>query len=237
MSFINTLSEETLSTLIKASGTLWFVSKPDGVFLDASPEFCRWSGFTHEQLLRRNSNDLTNNRSTLDEDLKASEALNQYSPYYVIRKQLIPNHDRPQWGELYVTRHPASGDDIEFFWSWWVPAKGDAELALDMVIKDADKRLQIIDKLRVQVENMAAINEEEKLLLSGMRMVKKHPKVAAAFLAVALSIAGLNQVLDVLQKFGFAPVPMRLEIKDSTGATIDPSADQVEYMRQHYVTR
>jgi hypothetical protein len=65
--------------------------------------------------------------------------------------------------------------------------------------------------MTTEISTLNAQTEEEKFGLSGFRMVKRHPKVAATFLVVALSVFGLNNVLALLQKMGVVSLPVTIE--------------------------
>lgn len=235
MSFIDTLSAETISTLMKSGGMMWIVFKPAGDILDASTEFCKWIGYQHSQLIGMTIANIARGENTVSQAMAKQEYFSPFSPWYSIRKQFVPNNERPQWGELCTTRHPASGDEIEFCWGWWTPAKSDAETALDMAKKDADMRFLIINKMSENVEKLVSVSDEEKFLLSGIHIIQKHPKASIILTTIVLTLFGVNNVMEVLQRFGLVDVPVQLQIKDESGALHDPTPEQEEYLRHEYV--
>lgn len=233
MTFIDTLSDDTLSTLMKAGGMMWVVYKPGGQILDASPEFCKWIGYAHSQVIGMTIAAITRGEGPLDPDISKPDAFVPYSTWFSVRKQFVPNRERPQWGELCVTRHPASGSEIEFFWGWWTPATSDLETALEMAKKDADMRLIVIKEMKESVDKLSSTSDEERFLLSGLNIIQKHPRVAIAVATMLLGLFGINNVMEFLQRFGYAPVPVKIEIKDESGAVLDAPDQRADLLHQY----
>lgn len=238
MTFIDTLSEETLSTLMKSGGMMWVVFKPSLQILDASPEFCKWIGYSHSQVIGMTIATITKGDGPLETDISKPDAFAPYSTWFSIRKQFVPNRERPQWGELCVTRHPASGSEIEFCWGWWTPATSDVETALEMAKKDADMRSVAINELKQSVEKLVSTTDEERFLLSGIHLVQKHPRVAIFLVSSVLALLGVNNVMEFLQRFGFAPVPaVPVQLKDQSGAVLDTTPDQRAILLHQYANQ
>jgi hypothetical protein len=72
--------------------------------------------------------------------------------------------------------------------------------------------------MTAEIKVMTGRSDEENFILSGIRMVQRHPKVAAACLAFALSIFGLNNIVELLQRTGLIQIPIKVEKEDSHAA-------------------
>lgn len=231
MTFIHTLPAEVVATILRSSGIMWLISKPTGEILDASPEFMRWIGYTHEEITRLTLMQISVQDDSLNADMHSVENLTPYDPFYIVRKQYVPKNDKPAWGELTVTRHPMQGDHIEYCFCTWHPLKNGTAEAFAKAIENGllvEKRL---NEMTTVLNSFTSQTEEDRYVLSTINMIRKRPKLAAAIVAVILGMFGLNNVLEILQRTGLVEIPIRIEQKaeQPVGSIIDHSQDVVRH--------
>lgn len=231
MTFISTLPAEVVSTILRSSGIMWLISKPTGEILDASPEFMRWIGYTHEEITRLTWMQISVQDDSLNADMHSVANLTPYDPFYIVRKQYVPKNDKPAWGELIVTRHPMVGDKIEYCFCTWLPLKNGTAEAFAKALENGLLVEKRINEMTTVLKQFTSQSEEDRYVLSTINMVKKHPRIAAAFVVIALGMFGLNNVLEILQRTGLIEIPIRIEQKSeqSVGAMIDHSQDIVRH--------
>jgi hypothetical protein len=80
-----------------------------------------------------------------------------------------------------------------------------------MAMEHTQKLDARIEAMTAELKVMTGRSDEENFILSGIRMVQRHPKVAAGFLVVALSIFGLNNIVELLQRTGLIQLPVKIE--------------------------
>lgn len=231
MTFIRTLPAEVVSTILRSSGIMWLIAKPTGEILDASPEFMRWIGYTHEEITRLTWMQISVPDDSLNADLNSVANLTPYDPFYNVRKQYVPKNDKPAWGELIVTRHPMVGDKVEYCFCTWHPLKNGTAEAFTKAIENGLLVERRIDEMTTVLKQLTSQSEEDRYVLSTINMVKKHPRIAAAFVVIALGMFGLNNVLEILQRTGIIEIPIRIEHKaeQPVGAMMDHSQDIVRH--------
>lgn len=231
MTFIRTLPAEVVSTILRSSGIMWLISKPTGEILDASPEFMRWIGYTHEEITRLTWMQISVQDDSLNADMHSVANLTPYDPFYIVRKQYVPKNDKPAWGELIVTRHPMVGDKIEYCFCTWLPLKNGTAEAFAKAIENGLLVEKRINEMTTVLKQFTSQSEEDRYVLSTINMVKKHPRIAAAFVVIALGMFGLNNVLEILQRTGLIEIPIRIEQKaeQPVGSMIDHSQDIVRH--------
>lgn len=231
MTFIRTLPADVVSTILRSSGIMWLISKPTGEILDASPEFMRWIGYTHEEITRLTWMQISVQDDSLNADLHSVANLTPYDPFYIVRKQYVPKNDKPAWGELIVTRHPMVGDKVEYCFCTWHPLKNGTAEAFAKAIENGLLVEKRISEMTTVLKQFTSQSEEDRYVLSTINMVKKHPRIAAAFVVIALGMFGLNNVLEILQRTGIIEIPIRIEQKAEhpVGSMIDHSTDIVRH--------
>ena len=211
MTFIRTLPSDVVSTILRSSGIMWLISKPTGEILDASPEFMRWIGYTHEEITRLTWMQISVQDDSLNADLHSVANLTPYDPFYIVRKQYVPKNEKPAWGELIVTRHPMVGDKVEYCFCTWHPLKNGTAEAFAKAIENGLLVEKRISEMTTVLKQFTSQSEEDRYVLSTINMVKKHPRIAAAFVVIALGMFGLNNVLEILQRTGLIEIPIRIE--------------------------
>ena len=211
---------------------MWLISKPTGEILDASPEFMRWIGYTHDELMRLTWMQISVQDDSLNADMRSVNNLTPYDPFYIVRKQYVPKNDKPAWGELTVTRHPMSGDKIEYCFCTWHPLKNGTAEAFAKAIENGLLVEKRISEMTTVLNQLTTQSEEDRYVLSTINMIRKHPKIAASFLAVAVGMAGLNNTLEFLQRTGIIDIPIRVEQKPEQ--PVGEVIDRPDYIVRHY---
>ncbi len=232
MTFIHTLPSDVVATILRSSGIMWLISKPTGEILDASPEFMRWIGYTHDELTRLTLMQISVQDDSLNADLHSVNNLTPYDPFYIVRKQYVPKNDKPAWGELTVTRHPMSGDKIEYCFCTWHPLKNGTAEAFAKAIENGLLVEKRINEMTTVLKQFTSQSDEDRYVLSTINMVKKHPRIAAAFVVIALGMFGLNNVLEILQRTGLMTLPIRIEQKAEQ--PVGEAIDHQNYIVRHY---
>lgn len=232
MTFIHTLPSDVVATILRSSGIMWLISKPTGEILDASPEFMRWIGYTHDELTRLTWMQISVQDDSLNADLHSVNNLTPYDPFCIVRKQYVPKNDKPAWGELTVTRHPMSGDKIEYCFCTWHPLKNGTAEAFAKAIENGLLVEKRINEMTTVLKQFTSQSEEDRYVLSTINMIKKHPRIAAAFVVIALGMFGLNNVLEILQRTGLMTLPIRIEQK--TEQPVGEAIDHQNYIVRHY---
>lgn len=234
MTFIRTLPAEVVSTILRSSGIMWLISKPTGEILDASPEFMRWIGYTHEEITRLTWMQISVQDDSLNADMHSVANLTPYDPFYIVRKQYVPKNDKPAWGELIVTRHPMVGDKVEYCFCTWHPLKNGTAEAFAKAIENGLLVEKRIDEMTTVLKQLTSQSEEDRYVLSTISMVKKHPRIAAAFVVIALGMFGLNNVLEILQRTGIIEIPIRVEQQSDAKSGVGDIRDHSNDIARHY---
>ena len=213
MTFIHTLPSDVLSTLVRYSGVMWLITGPTGHILDASPEFLRWIGYTHEELTKTTWMHISVNEpgTEVASDMDSVTRLTPYDPFFLVRKQYVPKNEKPVWGELTITRHPMIGDKIEYCFCTWTPLKNGSAHAMAIAMEHCTLMIGRMQALETVVGTLTEQSEEDRFIRSCTRMVMKYPRVIIAFLVFGASVLGLNNVVALLQRIGVVDLPSHHE--------------------------
>ena len=144
--------------------------------------------------------------ASLEADLAEMRKLDGYSPTYVVTKQYIPKNEKPQWGQLTVIRYPLIGE-IECCFCTWEPLKNGTATAFSAAMEQAMKVEQRLIEMTTELKRVTEQSDEDKFVLTGMRMVQKHPRVIMVALIMLLSVFGVNNIVELLQRVGLVEVP------------------------------
>jgi len=212
--------EECLRTWIRNCPALKLVSTLDGEILWANESFCNWSQYTLGELKRKTWMSISVDDANLQADMEEVKSLDSYSPIYKVKKQYIPKGSDPEWGVLTVMRYPLNGE-IQFCLCTWEPVKHFANTAFEVAIKSSEKVERRIAEMSDVLKVLTAQTEEDRYVLSTINMIKKHPKIAAAFVVIALGMFGLNNTLEFLQRTGIIEIPIRVEAVEPKAETGD----------------
>lgn len=203
-------SEHHLRTWIKHCPAMKLVSTLDGQILWANAAFCDWSQYTLTELRKLTWMAISVPDKNLESDIDESRNLDAYNPTYQVKKQYIPKGSKPEWGQLTVMRYPLSGE-IECCLCTWEPLKNGTATAFAMAMEHTAKLDARIEAMTAELRVVTTQSDEDKFILGAIRMVQRHPKIAASFLFIALSIFGLNNVVELLQRTGLIQLPVKVE--------------------------
>jgi PAS domain S-box-containing protein len=206
----DTASENHLRTWVKHCPAMKLVSTLDGQILWANAAFCDWSQYTLSELRKLTWMQISVPDKNLEADIDEAKRLDAYNPSYQIKKQYVPKGAKPEWGQLTVMRYPLSGE-IECCLCTWEPLKNGTATAFAMAMEHTQKLDARIEAMTAELKVMTGRSDEENFILSGIRMIQRHPKIAAGFLVVALSIFGLNNIVELLQRTGLIHLPVKIE--------------------------
>jgi hypothetical protein len=209
-------NEHHLRTWVKHCPAMKLVSTLDGKILWANAAFCDWSQYTLSELRKLTWMQISVPDKNLESDIDETKNLDAYNPSYQVKKQYVPKGSKPEWGQLTVMRYPLSGE-IECCLCTWEPLKNGTATAFAMAMEHTKKIDERLEAMTTELKVMTGRSDEENFILSGIRMVQRHPKVAAACLAFALSIFGLNNIVELLQRTGLIQLPVKIEKAENNG--------------------
>ena len=222
-------SEHHLRTWIKHCPAMKLVSTLDGQILWANSAFCDWSQYTLTELRKMTWMAISVPDKNLESDIDESRNLDAYNPTYQVKKQYIPKGSKPEWGQLTVMRYPLSGE-IECCLCTWEPLKNGTATAFAMAMEHTAKLDARIEAMTAELRAVTTQSDEDKFVLGAIRMVQRHPKIAASFLFIALSIFGLNNVVELLQRTGLIQLPVKVERTEAHASLVHEIADPVRVL-------
>jgi len=222
-------SEQHLRTWIKHCPAMKLVSTLDGQILWANAAFCDWSQYTLTELRKLTWMAISVPDKNLESDIDEAKNLDAYNPTYQIKKQYIPKGAKPEWGQLTVMRYPLSGE-IECCLCTWEPLKNGTATAFAMAMEHTQKLDARIEAMTAELRVITTQTDEDKFVLGAIRMIQGHPKIAASFVIIALSIFGLNNVVELLQRTGLIQLPVKVERTESHASMVHEIADPVRFV-------
>lgn len=222
-------SEHHLRTWIKHCPAMKLVSTLDGQILWANSAFCDWSQYTLTELRKMTWMAISVPDKNLESDIDESRNLDAYNPTYQVKKQYIPKGSKPEWGQLTVMRYPLSGE-IECCLCTWEPLKNGTATAFAMAMEHTAKLDARIEAMTAEIKVITTQSDEDRFILGAIRMVQRHPKIAASFLFIALSIFGLNNVVELLQRTGLIQLPVKAERTEAHASLVHEIADPVRVL-------
>lgn len=222
--------EDHLRTWVKHCPAMKLVSTLDGQILWANAAFCEWSQYTLNELRKLTWMQISVPDKSLESDIDESRNLDAYNPTYQVKKQYIPKGSKPEWGQLTVMRYPLSGE-IECCLCTWEPLKNGTATAFAMAMEHTAKLDARIEAMTAEIKVITTQSDEDRFILGAIRMVQRHPKIAASFLFIALSIFGLNNVVELLQRTGLIQLPVKVERTEAHASLVHEIADPVRVLR------
>ena len=186
----------------------------DGRILFANQSFLEWSQYRLSEITRLTIDELNGVGGAANDlgDLETQSAVVQ-------RMQLRPNGEAAQWGHLTRMRYPLQGN-MECFLCTWEPIKPATAEAFSLALEHSVRVDAKLTEMTTEIKKLTYQTDEENWVLSSFRIIQRHPKVAMTFLVIALSVAGLNNVVGLLQRIGVVSLPVKVE-----KATINGSLD------------
>jgi PAS domain S-box-containing protein len=193
------------------------ISKADGTILYANAAFREWSEYTLSELMKIGWIQLSVDDESLEADLLATKTLTDgYVQASTVRKKYRKKSGESHWGILTVIRYPPAGN-VEWFACTWEPLKNGTATAFAMAMEHTQKLDARIEAMTVELKAITTQTDEDKFVLGAIRMVQRHPKMAAAFIVMALSIFGLNNVVELLQRTGLVNLPVKVTMQEQVG--------------------
>jgi len=192
--------------MIRYTSAQVLISKPSGEILWANPAFCEWSKYSVNELTKLKWQQISVPDDDLAADIAAAGQLSEYNLSYTVQKRYIPKNDKPQLGNLHVTRYPATGP-IEFCFCRWEPLVNGTAQAFELALESQKRLAQQMEEMTTQIKALTSQTEEQRFTLSLVTMITRYPKTALGILVVAMSIGGFDAVLNTLQRLGFVTPP------------------------------
>lgn len=214
---------ELLQTWLRHSPDMLLASSVDGKIYWANPAFVEWSKWTLSQLRAMTWMDLSEPGPELAADIDALKTLNEYHTRYKVVKRYKVNGEKSQWGELTVMRYPATGD-IKICLCRWLPAVNGSAIALATAMETTGRLEQRVLEMTTELKAMTSQTDGRKLLNTAYTICEKHPKAFVKVLvwgiALAASLAGINNAVELMQRIGMMPLPPQKQQSESTTAAL-----------------
>ncbi len=229
--WIDEAKEEQLRTWVKHCPAMKLVSTLDGRILWANAAFCEWSQYTLNELRQLTWMQISVPDKNLEADIDETRNLDAYNPSYSVKKQYVPKGAKPEWGQLTVMRYPLSGP-IECCLCTWEPLKNGTAAAFTQAMDHYGEIAKRLEEMTTEIRTVTTQTDEDKFVLGTIRMIQRHPKIAAGFIIMALSIFGLNNVVELLQRTGLIQIPVKVEKTERhahVAYEIGSVADSAEY--------
>ena len=234
--WVNEAPTEQLAVMIEHCAALKLVSGPNGEILYANAAFREWSEYSLFELKAIGWKKLSVENESLNADIEAVKQVGDgYIQSYTVRKQYRTKSGTAHWGNLSVIRYPAAGD-IQCFFCVWEPFKNGTSTAFAMAMEHTQKLDARIEAMTAELKSITTQTDEDKFVLGAIRMVQRHPKIAASFLFIALSIFGLNNIVELLQRTGLIQLPVKIERTETHAAALHEIGNVVDSTGHRLVT-
>jgi PAS domain S-box-containing protein len=232
--WVNEAPPEQLATMIEYCAALKLVSGPNGEIFYANAAFREWSEYSLFELKSIGWKKLSVENDSLTADIEAAKQVGDgYIQSYTVRKQYRTKSGAAHWGNLSVIRYPASGE-IQCYFCVWEPFKNGTSTAFAMAMEHAQKLDARIEAMTAELKMITTQTEEDRFFLSTIRMVQRYPKASAAMLFFALSIFGLNNIVELLQRTGLIQLPVKIE-REQTHAALAHEIGVVALQKEYSV--
>ncbi len=221
-------SEDHLRTWVKHCPAMKLVSTLDGQILWANAAFCEWSQYTLNELRKLTWMQISVPDKNLEADVDEVKTLDAYNPVYTVKKQYVPKGSKPEWGNLTVMRYPLTGP-IECCLCTWEPLKNGTAAAFAQAMEQYEEIGKRLEAMAAEIKTVTSQTDEDKFVLGTIRMIQRHPKLAASFLVIALSIFGLNNIVELLQRTGLIQIPVKVE-RTTHAAVVQEIANEARFV-------
>jgi PAS domain S-box-containing protein len=221
--WISEADQEVLAIWVEHCPALKLVSGPGGEIFWANRAFREFSEYTLKELQGLGWKRLSVDSESLDADLQALQEIQSgYIQDYTVNKQYRTKSGSAKWGILTVLRYPAAGP-IQCFLCTFEPLKNGTATAFELAVDRINAMTTAIEGVKAEVKTLTTMDADATWVDATIKLVKRHPKFAGAFFAVALSIFGLNNVVELLQRVGLIQLPVKIQPvnvgEHETGAT------------------
>lgn len=212
--WLENAEHELIKAWIKNCPALKLVTDKDGKILWANNAFCEWSHYTLNELKRLTWRDISVPDKNLESDLDEVRILDTYNPSYTVLKQYQPKQSQPEWGQLTVMRYPLTGE-IKTLLCTWDPLKNGTATAFSLAMESMNVVSRRIEEMTAEIKTVTTQTDEDRFVLGSIRMMQRHPKLMIAIFTLALSIFGLNNIVELLQRTGLVQAPVVVERSDN----------------------
>jgi PAS domain S-box-containing protein len=200
--WLNAVEKETLARLIREGECCHIAAGLDGEIYWASDAFCDWSGYTLFELAKIGWIKLSKDDDNLAADKNAAAEMKiELRSSYQVEKQYITKTGTAHWGLLHVRRVPVTGP-FQYAWCHWTPFKNGTATAFSRAMDFQSTLEKRLSEMTAELKNVTSQTDDDKFIIGAVRMIQRHPKLAALMLAIMLSIFGLNNVLELVQRVG-----------------------------------
>lgn len=185
----------------------------DGEIYWASDAMCEWSGYTLQELTSIGWYRLSVDDENLIADKKAVDEMRLgLRASYQVEKKYRKKNGTEHWGVLHTRRWPSSGE-FQYAWCHWTPFVNGTQTAFSKAMEFQSALEKRVAEMVSELRQLTSQTEEDKWVISSIRMTQRHPKVAAFLLLVMLSIFGLNNVIELAQRVGVMPIPVTVKVE------------------------
>lgn len=209
MSWIDECECDVLKAFARHTAVCVLISKVDGTIVWANTAFCEWSRYTLSELQTIGWKKLSADDESLQADIEAAKSLDVYCLSYTVEKQYIPKNDKPQWGILNVLRYPATGE-MKYCCCTWEPLKNGTATAFAYAMEHSKSTINELEKLSLEVSKLTSQTDEVKWVMSTVSLAKTYPKLFATVIVITFSIFGMNNVVELLGRFGIIEIPVKV---------------------------
>ena len=207
MQWIDEADKEILIAMIEHSPVAQLVSFENGEIFYANAQFREWSRYSMNELRRLGWMRMSVDSESLEADLASLKQIKDgYIQTYSVQKKLQPNNSRPELGTMSVMRYPASGE-IKLFLCTWIPVTDNSAAALEHAMSRMTEMQVTMQSLKSEIEKLTSQTPNERVIMGVIKLAFEYPKTAVAILTILATTFGLNNIVELLQRTGFAPLP------------------------------
>lgn len=210
--WISQADQQILATWIEHCPALKLVSGVNGEIFWANRAFREFTEYTLKELQAIGWRKLSVDGESLDADIDAlTQMQSGYIQDYTVNKQYRTKSGAAKWGILSVLRYPAAGE-IQCFLCTFEPLKNGTATAFDLAMERISEMTKAINGVKSEVKALTEMDPDATWVDSTMKLVKRHPKVAGAFLVFAMSVFGLNNIVELMQRVGLVEIPVKVPV-------------------------
>lgn len=210
--WISEADQQILATWIEHCPALKLVSGVNGEIYWANRAFREFTEYTLKELQAIGWKRLSVDSESLDADIDALKQMQSgYIQDYTVNKQYRTKSGAAKWGILTVLRYPAAGD-IQFFLCTFEPLKNGTATAFDLAMERISEMTTAINGVKSEVKALTEMDPDTTWVDATFKLIRRHPKVAGGFLAFALSIFGLNNIVELAQRVGLVEIPVKTPV-------------------------
>ena len=213
---LSSVDRQFLEVWLKHSSAMKLILSIDGKILWANDEFLQWIGYTLGEIRKLTWMQISTNDENLEADLLAIKTLDAWNPRYSVKKQYIPKNEKAAWGTLTVMRFPSDGE-VKLCGCTWEPLKNGTAAAFTLAMERCEAMRKELQLVNAQVLSLTSQSEEDRWIMSTISMARKHPRISAFVLFICASVFGANNLIELLQRTGYFPIPHTTSPTKPTG--------------------